>query len=108
MEGPLTASINSFDCFPLALTKLQVPYSLILYYYILSFTFLGICPAVVSTLLNFVRMFVRAHDENCKQIEFERKKAQKEAAEQEKMKLSTPTKQPRLLVQTPVKSGNIK
>lgn len=39
------------------------------------------CPfeQVVSTLLNFVRMFVRAHEENCKQLEFERKRARKEA-----------------------------
>lgn len=40
---------------------------------------------VVSTLLNFVKMFVRAHDENCKQLELEKKKAQKEA-ENENMK----------------------
>ncbi|CAH9145915.1 unnamed protein product [Cuscuta epithymum] len=39
------------------------------------------CPfeQVVSTLLNFVRMFKKAHEENCKQLEFERKKAEKEA-----------------------------
>ncbi|KAG9456309.1 hypothetical protein H6P81_000817 [Aristolochia fimbriata] len=45
------------------------------------------CPfeQVVTTLLNFVRMFNRAHDENCKQLELEKKKAQKEA-ENEKMK----------------------
>ena len=36
-------------------------------------------PAVVSTLLNFVRMFERAHEENCKQIEFEKKRAEKNA-----------------------------
>ncbi|KAF3446202.1 hypothetical protein FNV43_RR11381 [Rhamnella rubrinervis] len=67
------------------------------------------CPfeQVVSTLLNFVRMFVRAHEENCKHIEFERKKAQKEA-ENEKTKLAAHKKEPQLLVQTPVKSGNIK
>ncbi|KAI3850609.1 hypothetical protein MKX03_011428 [Papaver bracteatum] len=48
------------------------------------------CPfeQVVSTLLNFVRMFARAHEENCKQNELEKKKAQKEA-ESEKMKVST-------------------
>ncbi|XP_019447579.1 PREDICTED: formin-like protein 18 isoform X1 [Lupinus angustifolius] len=34
---------------------------------------------VVSTLLNFVKMFIRAHDENCKQIEYEKKRAEKEA-----------------------------
>lgn len=47
---------------------------------------------VVSTLLNFVRMFARAHDENLKQIELEKKKAQKEA-ENENMQASTPKKQ---------------
>uniref|UniRef100_A0A1D1ZC80 Formin-like protein n=2 Tax=Anthurium amnicola TaxID=1678845 RepID=A0A1D1ZC80_9ARAE len=38
------------------------------------------CPfeQVVATLLNFVRMFRKAHEENCKQAELERKKAQKE------------------------------
>jgi formin 2 len=39
------------------------------------------CPfeQVTTTLLNFVRMFRKAHEENCKQIELEKKKAQKEA-----------------------------
>lgn len=41
--------------------------------------------AVVSTLLNFVRIFRKAHDENRKQAELEKKKAQKEA-ETEKSK----------------------
>ncbi|XP_057969779.1 formin-like protein 18 [Malania oleifera] len=41
---------------------------------------------VVSTLLNFVRMFSRAHEENCKQLELEKKKAEKEA-EVEKLKM---------------------
>ncbi|XP_059658241.1 formin-like protein 18 [Cornus florida] len=52
------------------------------------------CPfeQVVSTLFNFVRMFVKAHDENCKQLEFEKKKAQKEA-ENEKTKKSVSEKQ---------------
>lgn len=68
---------------------------------------MGNCPVVVSTLLNFVRMFVRAHEENCKHIEFERKKAQKEV-ENEKTKLAAHKKEPQRLVQTPVKSGNIK
>lgn len=47
------------------------------------------CPfeQVVSTLLNFVTMFRRAHEENIKQAELERKKAEKEA-EKERMKLS--------------------
>ncbi|KAF7134492.1 hypothetical protein RHSIM_Rhsim08G0150800 [Rhododendron simsii] len=39
------------------------------------------CPfeQVTATLLNFVRMFRKAHDENCKQAELEKKKVQKEA-----------------------------
>ncbi|CAN8284206.1 unnamed protein product [Cochlearia groenlandica] len=40
---------------------------------------------VVSTLHNFVRIFVRSHEENCKQAEFEKKRAKKEA-ENEKLK----------------------
>ncbi|XP_024965706.1 formin-like protein 18 [Cynara cardunculus var. scolymus] len=44
------------------------------------------CPyeQVVSTLLLFVRMFNQAHEENCKQIEAEKKKAQKEAEQEKK------------------------
>ncbi|GAB2250749.1 hypothetical protein Droror1_Dr00016999 [Drosera rotundifolia] len=59
------------------------------------------CPfeQVVSTLLNFVRMFIRAHEENCKQIEFEKKKAQKEA-DNEKLKISSPAKESERHVQT--------
>ena len=30
------------------------------------------------TLLNFLRLFRKAHEENCKQAELEKKKAQKE------------------------------
>lgn len=41
--------------------------------------------AVTVTLLNFIRLFRRAHEENCKQAELERKKAQKEV-EMEKAK----------------------
>lgn len=39
------------------------------------------CPfeQVTATLLNFVRLFKKAHEENLKQAELERKKAQKEA-----------------------------
>ncbi|XP_075505050.1 formin-like protein 20 [Primulina tabacum] len=39
------------------------------------------CPfeQVPATLLNFVRLFRKAHEENCKQDELEKKKAQKEA-----------------------------
>ncbi|KAJ7958495.1 Formin-like protein [Quillaja saponaria] len=61
---------------------------------------------VVSTLLNFVRMFVQAHTENCKQIEFEKKKAEKEA-ENEKLKLVT-KKESETMIRTPIKNGNIK
>lgn len=48
--------------------------------------FLDFLFVVVSTLQNFVRMFHRAHDENCKQLELEKKKAEKEA-ENEKAKM---------------------
>lgn len=37
-------------------------------------------------------MFIKAHEENCKQLELEKKKALK-AAENEKLKPSTPTKE---------------
>ncbi|CAA6657444.1 unnamed protein product [Spirodela intermedia] len=49
------------------------------------------CPfeQVVATLLNFVRMFKKAHEENCKQAELERKKAQKEE-EMNKSKAENP------------------
>ncbi|KAL0330853.1 UNVERIFIED_CONTAM: Formin-like protein 18 [Sesamum angustifolium] len=52
------------------------------------------CPfeQVVSTLLNFVRMFQRCHEENCKQQELERKKAQQEA-ENDKGKLNASRKE---------------
>ncbi|KAL6555145.1 Formin-like protein 13 [Orobanche gracilis] len=48
------------------------------------------CPfeQVISTLLNFVRTFKQAHDENNKLLEFERKKAEKEASEKKKIKAS--------------------
>jgi len=45
---------------------------------------------VISTLLNFVTLFRRAHQENCKQAELERKKAEKEA-EMEKSKAPNST-----------------
>ncbi|CAN4113198.1 unnamed protein product [Withania somnifera] len=54
------------------------------------------CPfeQVITTLLNFRRMFNHALEENRKQLEFERKKAEKEALEKQKMsdskKLSPP------------------
>ena len=43
--------------------------------------------AVLSTLLNFILMFKRAHQENCQQAELEKKKAQK-GREMEKPKSS--------------------
>ncbi|KAJ1438910.1 Tensin-type phosphatase domain [Sesbania bispinosa] len=45
------------------------------------------CPfeQVTTTLLNFIRLFRKAHEENCKQAELEKKKAVKEA-EMEKAK----------------------
>ncbi|XP_011031459.1 PREDICTED: formin-like protein 6 isoform X2 [Populus euphratica] len=66
------------------------------------------CPfeQVVSTLLNFVRMFVRAHDENQKQLELEKKNAEKQA-QIEKPKIASPRKLSENLVQTPIKSGSI-
>ena len=51
-------------------------------------------------------MFVRAHEENCKQIELEKKRAQKE--EEEKLKLNAPKKGPLHWMQTAIKSGNVK
>lgn len=54
------------------------------------FIYLGMISAVVSTLVNFVRMFVRSHEENCKQLEFEKKRAIKESEkEQSKLKASS-------------------
>lgn len=53
---------------------------------------------MISTLLNFVRMFNKAHNENCKQLEQEMKKM----AESEKSKMA-PNESERLL-----QSGNVK
>lgn len=41
---------------------------------------------VTATLLNFVRLFQKAHDENCKEAELEKKKAQKEAETKKEVK----------------------
>ena len=60
--------------------------------------------AVVSTLLNFVKMFNKAHDENLKQIEFEKKKAEKEA-ENERLKMAKDSEQH---VRSPRKFGTVK
>ncbi|KAJ6295360.1 hypothetical protein OIU78_023391 [Salix suchowensis] len=68
------------------------------------------CPfeQVVSTLLNFVRMFVRAHDENKKQLELEKKKAEKDAQNEKKSTMASPRKLSENLVQRPIKSGIFK
>ncbi|URD91711.1 C2 domain of PTEN tumor-suppressor protein [Musa troglodytarum] len=65
------------------------------------------CPfeQVVSTLLDFTRMFERAHEENCKQLEQERKKSQKEA-EHEKLRHAMHKKGPEHLMQSPNVSGH--
>ncbi|XP_020270174.1 formin-like protein 6 isoform X2 [Asparagus officinalis] len=64
------------------------------------------CPfeQVISTLLNFVKMFIRAHEENCKQLELEKKKARKEA-ENEKMKLSAQKREQESLPYSPSKTA---
>ncbi|KAJ6743858.1 FORMIN-J [Salix viminalis] len=64
------------------------------------------CPfeQVVSTLLNFVRMFVRAHDENQKQLGLEKKKAEKEA-QIDKSKIASPRKLSENMGQTPEKEA---
>ncbi|RYR55319.1 hypothetical protein Ahy_A06g030558 [Arachis hypogaea] len=59
---------------------------------------------VVSTLLNFVRMFVKAHEENCKQMESDKKKAEKEA-ENEKVKITH--KESENVMQPAIKSADI-
>jgi hypothetical protein len=58
---------------------------------------------VVSTLLNFVRMFNRAHEENCKQLGLDKKKADKEA-ESEKLKTHDPQKISEHLLHSQIKS----
>ncbi|KAL3535090.1 hypothetical protein ACH5RR_003551 [Cinchona calisaya] len=58
---------------------------------------------VISTILNFVRMFNQAHEENCKQLEFERKKVEKEAAA-EKLKLNAPEKWTEHIIHSAIRS----
>ncbi|VFQ61312.1 unnamed protein product [Cuscuta campestris] len=60
---------------------------------------------VIMTLLNFVKMFNQSNDENCKQLEFERKKAEKEEAA-EKLKMSGPDKETPNMMQLTRKSFN--
>lgn len=64
------------------------------------------CPfeQVVSTLFNFVRMFNKAHEENCRQLELEIKKA----AESEKSKTGASHAESKHLLNTPIHSGNVK
>lgn len=59
--------------------------------------------AVISTLLNFVRMFKKSNEENCKQLELERKKAEKEAST-EKSKINATEKDSGKLILSRVKS----
>ncbi|CAN1325881.1 Formin-like protein 13 [Linum perenne] len=66
------------------------------------------CPfeQVCSTLLNFVRLFNKAHEENCKQLEIELKKA---AAEKEKSKkVDASQNNSRSLIQNPVQTSSVK
>ncbi|CAA2968032.1 formin 18 isoform X1 [Olea europaea subsp. europaea] len=58
---------------------------------------------VISTLFNFVRMFKQAHEENCKQLELEKKKAEKEAAT-EKLKINASEKEIGHSIHSQVKS----
>lgn len=61
-----------------------------------------LCDVVVtSTLLNFVRMFNKAQDENSKQLEQEMKKS----AENDKSKMQDESKN---ILQTSIKSNNVK
>ncbi|XP_073034106.1 formin-like protein 18 isoform X2 [Primulina eburnea] len=63
------------------------------------------CPfeQVISTILNFVRMFKKSNEENCKQLELERKKAEKEAST-EKSKINATEKDSGKLILSRVKS----
>ncbi|CAK9183313.1 unnamed protein product [Ilex paraguariensis] len=63
------------------------------------------CPfeQVISTILNFVRMFNKSHEENCKQLEFERKKAEKEASN-EKLKINASQTDTGHFMHSPIKS----
>lgn len=60
---------------------------------------------VVSTLLKFVRMFNQANEENAKQLEAEKRKAEKEASN-EKLKQNQSHIKPEQLPRSPVKIGS--
>lgn len=65
------------------------------------------CPLeqVMSTLLNFTRMFNKAHEENLKQQEQEKKKAEKEL---ENQKLASSHEKSDHMITSPTKSGKVK
>lgn len=69
------------------------------FYYLFYISF-----AVVSTLLNFTKMFGRAHEENCKQLDLEKKKAQKEM-DNEKLKLAPQKRETENALRPPIRSG---
>ncbi|KAK1418414.1 hypothetical protein QVD17_27558 [Tagetes erecta] len=65
------------------------------------------CPYehVVSTLKNFVRLFNQAHEENCKQLEAEKKKAEKEKESSNEMSKPTDSNiEPERMKNSPVKT----
>ncbi|KAL4342294.1 hypothetical protein GQ457_08G004030 [Hibiscus cannabinus] len=59
---------------------------------------------VTSTLLNFVKMFNKANDENCKQLEQEMKKS----AENEKSQVNSLQNESKNILQNSIKSNNVK
>ena len=50
---------------------------------------------VTATLLNFIRLFRKAHDENIKQAEADKKKAEKEAEMEKAKSVNSAPKSPR-------------
>lgn len=54
-----------------------------------------------------MRLFVKSHEENCKQIELEKKRAEKEA-ENEKLKLAAAKKESEQMIRTTIESGDVK
>ncbi|KAE8126090.1 hypothetical protein FH972_020836 [Carpinus fangiana] len=62
------------------------------------------CPfeQVISTLLNFMRMFNKSHEENCRQLELEMKKA----LESEKLQKDATHNESKQILHTPIHSGN--
>ncbi|KAF6982457.1 hypothetical protein CFC21_000842 [Triticum aestivum] len=76
------------------------------------------CPfeQVATTLHNFVKLFMRSHEENCKQLDLEKKKTQKEAepdkpkgeSENEKDNLSHPIKELDISLQSQPQTASAK